>query len=227
MQVLVGIVGYYEFVRAYPLGPELMGRLRAQEWAGDVDLREMNWGPIAIVQDLQAAACRPDRVVLVGAADRGLESGKVSLRRWSVGRLDPMAVQRRIFEAVTGVVSLDNLLVIGAQFGVWPAQLLTVELQMGAGGLGDLVLSEIEDKRLSGGPAVIGERELSPENLAVVDDLVTAIRRAVLDDRLPDAEELVIDQLSPPAEVCHNRFVAEEGAGKQPPMPPSGGDRIR
>ncbi len=135
MRTTIGIVGYYGFVRGYPLGPELMERLRALTWPSDIDIREMNWGPVAIVQDFQASADKPDRVVLVGALDRGLAAGTVSCRRWAGGQLDAQAVQRRMFEAVTGVISLDNLLVIGAHFGIWPAETFSVELQWPESGL--------------------------------------------------------------------------------------------
>ena len=76
-RVVIGIVGYYQFIRGYPLGPELMTRLRAESWPDEVDIREMNWGPIAIVQDFQSKAEKVDRVVLVGAVDRNLPLGTV------------------------------------------------------------------------------------------------------------------------------------------------------
>ena len=129
MRTTIGIVGYYGFVRGYPLGPELLERLRALHWPHEVEIRELNWGPVAIVQDFQASAAKPDRIVLVGALDRGLISGTVSCRRWAGGKLDAAGVQRRMFEAVTGVISLDNLLVIGTHFGIWPAETFSVELQ--------------------------------------------------------------------------------------------------
>ena len=65
MRTVIGIVGYYGFVRAYPLGPELMERLQAQAWPQETEIREMNWGPVAIVQDFQAEATKPGCVVLV------------------------------------------------------------------------------------------------------------------------------------------------------------------
>ena len=89
MRTIIGIVGYYGFVRAYPLGPELMERLRALPWPKEVEIREMNWGPVAIVQDFQASDVKPDRVVLVGALDRGLARGTVSRRQWMGAALDP------------------------------------------------------------------------------------------------------------------------------------------
>ena len=209
-RTIVGIVGYYGFVRGYPLGPELMELLRAETWSGDVEIREMNWGPVAIVQDFQAAeGPAPGRIVLIGALDRGLERGKVSCRRWAGGALDPAAVQRRMFEAVTGVISLDNLLVIGEQFGIWPEETYTVELQWPESGLGDLVLGEIEIERDSG--HVIGERPLSPDNDRIVKTIVRSVRALVQDADRRAVPALTIDQLTPIAPVAHHRFVDDMG----------------
>ena len=209
MRAIIGIVGYYGFVRGYPLGPELMERLQTQPWPAGVEIREMNWGPVAIVQDFQAQADKPDRVVLVGALDRGLEAGAVTCRRWAGGPLDTAAVQRRMFEAVTGVISLDNLLVIGAQFGVWPAETFTVELQWPESGLGDLVLGEIELDRGRG--QVVGERPLSPDNDRIVQRLVDAVRALALDPLPRGLTPLTAAQLTPVAKVLHHRFIDELG----------------
>ena len=210
-RIVIGIVGYYQFIRGYPLGPELMERLRAGPWPEGVEIRELNWGPIAIVQDLQASGVTYDRVVLVGAIDRGLDHGTISMRRWAGGTLDPLAVQRRVFEAVTGVISLDNLLVIGAHFGIWPRELYTVEAQFGESSLSDLVLAEIEVDRASGQMAIIGEKPLSPDNDRIVDRIVEMTRRAALvaAPSLADTLPLTVEQLTAPAAVLHNQFMAD------------------
>ena len=209
-RTIVGIVGYYGFVRGYPLGPELMEQLRSQPWCNGIDIREMNWGPIAIVQDFQASTdVPPERVVLIGALDRGLPQGTVSCRRWVGGVLDPAAVQRRMFEAVTGVISLDNLLVIGAQFGIWPPETYTVELQWPESGLGDLVLGEIEIEHGTG--HVIGERPLSPDNDRIVKAIVESVRTLVLDNEQGVVPELTVEQLTPVAPVAHHRFIDDMG----------------
>ena len=209
MRTIVGIVGYYQFLRGYPLGPELMESLRAAPWASGLDIREMNWGPIAIVQDFQAQTTLPERVVLVGAVDRGLPAGSVNCRRWVGGALDPLAVQRRVFEGVTGVISLDNLVVIGAHFGVWPEMLFTVEMQSQESDVSDLVLSEIEGDRLRGSNGVIGERPLTADNRRIVQRLVEAIRHAALDDEVPQAQPLRVEGLTPAAPFSHHRFFDE------------------
>ena len=209
MRTVVGIVGYYGFVRGYPLGPELMEQLHALAWPDDVDIREMNWGPVAIVQDFQAQVEKPQRVVLVGALDRGLTDGTVSCRRWGGGALDLDAVQRRMFEAVTGVISLDNLLVIGAQFGVWPEETYTVELQWPESGLSDLVLGEIDLDRGNG--QVVGERPISPENQRIVQRLVESVRAVALGGAASGMQALTVEQLTPVATVLHHRFVDDFG----------------
>ena len=214
MRTIVGIVGYYGFVRGYPLGPELMERLRALPWPDDVDIREMNWGPIAIVQDFQAQSQKPERVVLVGALDRGLADGSVSCRSWAGGALDTSAVQLRMFEAVTGVISLDNLLVIGAHFGIWPSQTFTVELQWPESGLGDLVLGEIDVNRGSG--QVVGERPISPDNDRIVQRIVDAVRSLALGSEPNDLPPLTVAELTPVATVLHHRFLDDLGLPTAP-----------
>jgi hypothetical protein len=217
VRILIGIVGYYGFVRGYPLGPELMERLQSRAWPDEVEIREMNWGPVAIVQDFQARPDKPARVVLVGALDRGLAQGTVSCRRWAGGALDTAAVQRRMFEAVTGVISLDNLLVIGAQFGIWPTETFTVELQWPESGLGDLVLGEIELDHGRG--QVVGERPLTPDNQRIVQELVDAVCRLALDEAPRGVPPLRVADLTPVATVLHHRFIDDLGLPATPHEP--------
>jgi hypothetical protein len=205
---VIGIVGYFEFVRGYPLGPETMQRLRGTAWPHAVEIREMNWGPVAIVQEFQALAHRPDRVVLMGALDRGLPHGTVTCRRWVGGPLDTAAVQRRMFEAVTGIISLDNLLVIGSHFGIWPEDTFTVELQWPESGLSDLVLDEAASRAGRGG--VVGERPLSAANEQIVRNLVRTVQRLAMEPS-PVAESLGAEQLTPVAAVAHYRFHDDQG----------------
>ena len=214
MRTVIGIVGYYGFVRGYPLGPELMERLQAMTWPEGVEIREMNWGPVAIVQDFQAQPVRPDRVVLVGALDRGLPEGSVTCRRWAGGAIDLAAVQRRMFEAVTGVISVDNLLVIGAHFGVWPDETYTVELQWPESGLGDLVLGEIELDRGRG--QVVGEGPISPANEAIVRRIADAVHTLATGIAPPGLEALAVDALTPVAAVLHHRFLDDHGLPAAP-----------
>jgi hypothetical protein len=206
-QVVIGTVGYYSFLRGYPLGPRLMERLKAVPWPSSVTLYEMNWGPIAIVQDFQASRVAYDRAVLVAAVDRGEQSGVVTCRRWLGGEPDALELQERMHEAVTGIISLDNLLVIGEHFKIWPAEVITVELQLEDRSFGDFVLDEMKER----GEAlrVVGEKPITPEVDAIVNRLVEFTRRAAIDGvrGMPELRPLTAGQLRPVAKVSHHRFV--------------------
>ena len=216
-RVVIGIVGYFQFIRGYPLGPELMQRLLAVPWPDGTEICEMNWGPIAIVQDFQAKAEKYDRVVLVGAVDRGLATGVVTSRRWVGGVLETLEVQRRVFEAVTGVISLDNLLIIGAHFDVWPEELITVEAQFSEDSLSDLVLAEIEIDREAGEMAVIGTRPLTEDNNKIVDRIVELTRTAALDgvSGVGQIQPLTADQLTAVSPFSHHQFMDDHQAAWQ------------
>lgn len=208
--IAIGLVGYYQFVRGYPLGPELKARLEHSN-RDDIEIREMNWGPIAIVQDFQANPIQYDRIVLVATVDRNLEPGAVTCRQWLGGELDNKIVQDRIFEAVTGIISLDNLLVIGEHFKIWPKELITVEVQLQDSSFGDFVLSELELNRKLNKTGIVGERPLSADLEKLIDRIATTTQTAVQDgiNGLPDIHPLTAAQLTPLADMCHNQFMRD------------------
>lgn len=133
--VLVGAVGYHNLTN-FSIGPLLLPELQRMEWPDGFRVEELNWGPIAVVQELQA---RPplDRVVLLGARPSSLPEGRMTCYRWRGGLPEPDEIQARIAEAVTGVISLDNLLVIGQHFKVWPAEVFVVDVAPGAQACGN------------------------------------------------------------------------------------------
>ncbi|MEE8321861.1 MAG: hypothetical protein V3R68_08480 [Gammaproteobacteria bacterium] len=211
-RVAIGLVGYYQFIRGYPLGPELRERLDEISWHEiDVNIKEMNWGPIAIVQDFQASSIPYDRIVLVAGVDRGMQAGSVTCRHWLGGKLDDSVVQDRIFEAVTGVINLDNLLVIGEHFNIWPEELITIEVQLADSSFGDFVLSELEVNRDVGEARIVGENPLTADVEKVVEQAVTMTQTAATEGvkGLANLMPLTIEQLTPLAEVCHNQLLAD------------------
>jgi hypothetical protein len=212
-RVAIGLVGYFQFIRAYPLGPEFRERIDARmdstDWQGiNVSIKEMNWGPIAIVQEFQAHATQFERMVLVATVDRGLAPGSITCRQWLGGELDHHVVQGRIFEAVTGVISLDNLLVIGEHFNIWPPELITIEVQLADTGFGDLVLSELASNRQAGESRVIGNCPLQPEDEKIVEEMVSITQKAVTKGvgGLSDLYPLTAEQLTPLNGICHHQL---------------------
>ena len=171
----------------------------------------MNWGPVAIVQDFQASDVSYDRMVLVAAVARGAKTGAVTCRRWIGGELDVMAVQQRIFEAVTGIISVDNLLVIGEHFGIWPREVIVIEVEIPDDSVGNLVLEELEINRREGRDTVIGQHAMTPDAEKIVERIVVSIRPAV--DKgvvgMTDLVPLSVKDLNPPADICHNQLIED------------------
>jgi hydrogenase maturation protease len=127
-RVLIGGVGYTN-LRDRSFGPLLIERLRRRAWPDDVVVEDLSYGPIDVLFKLQAES-RPFRLGLfVGAVARGRPPGTVVRYVWP--RLTPAAdeLQERIGEAVTGVVSLENLLQILTHFGALPQQTVVVEVE--------------------------------------------------------------------------------------------------
>ena len=139
----------------------------------------MSWGPLAIVQSLQASGVRYDRAVLIGAVQRGYSVGTVCGGVWRGGALGPQLLQERIFEAVTGIVSLDNLLIIGEHFSIWPREVLTVEVELPKSCFGDLVVAT-DGGRSDSGDADI-EARLGFRPSEVVDRIVALTRLLTLE----------------------------------------------
>lgn len=146
LQCLIGIVGYSPVVDAYPLGVRLMQELEKRVAVRpDVRIENMTWGPIHIVQHFQDEnGPRPHRLVLIGAAPRSVQPGKVTAYRWIGGKLPEIVLQERVYEAVTGIVDIDNTLAIGEHFGIWPAEVYAVEIDLPVNCFGDIVIADSE-----------------------------------------------------------------------------------
>lgn len=142
-RVLVGTVGYHN-LSDFSLGPKLLPQLQAMNWPSGVEVEELHWGPIMVVQHFQGLPQPYERVVLVTARPSGRAVGTVTLRRWR-GRL-PAAeeIQVRVTEAVTGIISVDNLLVIGEHFGIWPVEVLIVDVEPGPEVPGETLTPAVE-----------------------------------------------------------------------------------
>lgn len=159
MRTLIGGVGY-DNLRDLSLGPVLTNRLAAMAWPENVVVdRDLSFGPITIVYRFQDLPDPYQRVVLFGAVNRGRPPGTITTYHWS-GQLPPVdEIQARIGEALTGVVSLDNLLIIGGYFGIWPQEVTVIEVEPADEGWGP---------------------GFSPTVTCILDEIIAAVRRVVL-----------------------------------------------
>lgn len=135
MNVLIAGVGYRN-LRDLSLGPRVVDRLSGLPWVSGgsasvhhVEVEDLSYNPIAVVQRFQAERPRYRRIVLLAGVARGRAPGTIHVHRWSGHLPDADEIQARIGEAVTGVISLDNLLIIGQHFGIWPDDVVIIEVE--------------------------------------------------------------------------------------------------
>ena len=143
MRVVVCGVGY-RYLRDNALGVWVTDTL-APRAANGIEFEDLGYHPVGFVQNLED---RPtyDRIVLVGAIKRGREPGTVRTYRCDHALTTPKEIQERVSESVTGVISLDNLLVVTEAFGAFPEDVWVVEVEPADEGWGDGFSPTIEAK---------------------------------------------------------------------------------
>lgn len=142
-RVLVGGIGYRN-LRDGSIGLHVIERLADRAGEG-IEVEDVSYHPVGLSQNLEE---RPDydRVVLVAAVARGRAPGSVTSYRWD-GRLpDNDEIQTRVSEAVTGVISLDNTLVVCGVLGGFPDDVRVVEVEPASEQWGEELSPEIEER---------------------------------------------------------------------------------
>ena len=131
MRTLVGALGYRN-LRDHSAAFEVTDRLAAGDPQPGVTIEDTSYNPIALVQWLQGLAVDEQfqAVILVAAISRaGRSGGQLTAYRWD-GRLPPdELVQQSVTEAVTGIINLDNTLIIAGYFKVLPPAVAVVEIE--------------------------------------------------------------------------------------------------
>ena len=144
-KILIGTVGYHNLGN-HSLGPALLPMLQTLKWPEGVEVEEMNWGPIAIVQKFQALQIPYHRVILLAAIERpGRTIGNIDVFRWMGGVPDDEMIQACVGDAVTGVISVENLLIIGEHFKIWPPEMYIVDVEPGVETAGIEFTAEMQE----------------------------------------------------------------------------------
>ncbi len=145
-RILIGTIGYHNLSN-HSVAPFLFEKIKALPWAQHVTVEEFNWGPIAIVQWFQALEQSFDRVILFTAISREeRQIGELTIFKWGGRTPSPEEIQARIGDAVTGVISPENLLVIGEHFGIWPKELYLVDVEPGPEKAGPELTTEVGER---------------------------------------------------------------------------------
>ncbi len=143
-KTFIGTVGYHN-LRNHSIGPTLLPQLQKMQWPDGVEVDELNWGPIAIVQKFQALPTTFDRVILLSAIERaGRTIGDITVFKWMVVLPDEEMIQRCIGDAVTGVISVENLLIIGEHFKIWTGETFVVDVEPGPEQAGENFTDEMQ-----------------------------------------------------------------------------------
>ena len=145
-RVFIGTVGYH-ILRNHSIGPILLPQLKQQDWPEGVIVDELNWGPIAVVQQFEATEVPYDRVILLTAIERSDRAiGDISVFQWQGFLPDEKQIQACVGDAATGVISVENLLVIGQYFKIWPDEVFLVDVEPGPEQAGEHLTEEVAIK---------------------------------------------------------------------------------
>lgn len=156
--LLIAGVGY-SHLSDLSFGPMLIEDLRERDWPEHVQIEDLSYGPIAVLQWFQDEPERFDQAIFVGAMQRERAiPGELRTYRWNPEYLRPDDVHERVAEGVTGIVSLENLLMIADYFDALPGQPLVIEIEPIEVEFG-LELSSLGQQRLAEVRQVI-EREV-------------------------------------------------------------------
>ena len=143
MRVLVGGVGY-RYLRDESVGPWAIERL-AERATDEVEVEDLGYHPVGFIHNLQERAPY-DRIVFISAVRRGRVPGTVEAYEWDRVLPDRDGIQERVAEAVTGVISLDNLLIVTCALGPLPEDVRVVEIEPGDEGWGEGFSDVIESR---------------------------------------------------------------------------------
>ena len=127
--ILVAGVGY-QHLSDLSFGSVLVERMQEMDWPADVCVEDFGWGPISILHWFEESPGRKfERAIFAGAIERGRKPGNLNTYAWLADKPDPEVVQERISEALTGVISLENLLIIAQHFDALPPDTTVIELE--------------------------------------------------------------------------------------------------
>ena len=141
--MLIGGIGYRN-LRDGSIGIHVVERLADR--AGDgLEVEDVSYHPVGLSQNLEE---RPDydRIVLVAGVERGRAPGTVTTYRWDGQLPNEREIQTRVSEAVTGVISLDNTLVVCGALGGLPGDVRIVEVEPASQDWGEELSPEIEER---------------------------------------------------------------------------------
>lgn len=144
-KTLIGTVGYH-VLGNHSMPPVLFQHLKEMKWPDHVKVDELNWGPVAVVQMFEAENPPFERIIILCAVERkGRKIGEISLFKWKGKLPDEEQIQACVGDAATGVISVENLLVIGEYFKVWKDEVYLIDVEPGPEIAGEKLTGDMEN----------------------------------------------------------------------------------
>jgi len=129
VKVLIAGVGHPN-LKDLSFGQVLLPHLKKQKWAENFDLENLSFGAIAVLQWFQDFPGKYEKVVFVSAAERERRApGTLDVYKWNFAPLNEEVVQECVAESVTGIISLDNLMMILQYFKALPPEVVVLDLE--------------------------------------------------------------------------------------------------
>ena len=119
----------YRNLRDLSVGPLLLDKLREVNWSPGVDVEDLSFGAVHVLHWLQERDHPFRAAVFVSGVRRGRTPGSVTRVEWRAQTIPAEVVQERIAEAVTGVISLDTLLIVLGYFEALPQCVTLIEIE--------------------------------------------------------------------------------------------------
>ena len=131
-RVVIAGVGY-RHLRDHSLGVLLSDELQAAAQPPELLVEDLSYNPVAVAQWLadESRNAPITRAIFVSAIARedGRPPGTLSVYRWDRVLPDEDEIQRAVSDAVTGVILLDNTLVVTEWMKALPREVFVVEVE--------------------------------------------------------------------------------------------------
>ena len=132
MRTVIGGVGYRN-LRDHSLGIVMSDELEARANPPSLLVEDLCYGPVAVAQWLldEARVAPITRVVFITAIGRedGRPPGTICAYRWDHELPPDDEIQRCVVDAVTGVIFLDNTLIVTEWMRALPEETIVIEVE--------------------------------------------------------------------------------------------------
>lgn len=130
MRALIGGVGYPD-LSDHSVSWAVVDTLEGRTLPNGIAVEDLSYNPVAVAQRLddEPGDDRVGVLVLVSAIARGRAPGAVTAYRWDRRLPSDDEIQRAVTDAVTGIIYLDNTLVVVRHLGALPERVVVVEVE--------------------------------------------------------------------------------------------------